>query len=108
MRKTKFNWEAFSSKNRMKIIEEIKNTINKYGYIVNFNMFSDLALSLSAEVDENQIENLYNDLEKHTSMSKLDRLKLNLKSKKEAVVFLNILFARGTGDVSHIKPMVDG
>ena len=52
----KLNWEAYSSHKRIIAIEEIKQVIiNNGGYIINYNMFSDLAISLSIEIEENQI-----------------------------------------------------
>lgn len=108
MKKSKFSWKAFSSKNRIKLIDDIKKTIKNYGNIVHSNLFSDQFFTLSAEVDEDQIENLYKDLEKHTPLPKLDKLKLNLKSKKEAVVLLNILFAGRKDNIKNLKPIVEG
>lgn len=41
--KNKLTWAAYSSKPRIEIIENIKDIISKNdGYIMNFNMFSDL------------------------------------------------------------------
>ena len=53
----KLSWQIFSNDDRNKVIEVIKNTIsNSGGCIMNFNMFSDLALTLSIEIEENKIK----------------------------------------------------
>ena len=47
----KLNWEAPSSNERISAIDEIKRSIIRCDeYIINFNMYSDLAMSLSIEI----------------------------------------------------------
>ena len=49
--KKKLNWNIYSGKPRLAVIDQIKDAIsNNGGCIMNFNMFSDLALTLSVEV----------------------------------------------------------
>jgi hypothetical protein len=80
----KQNWEASTSQERIPAIEEIKKTIIRTeGYIINFNMFSDLALSLSIEIEECHIPNLHHELQKIITLSDLDSTELNPQSKKE-------------------------
>ena len=107
MRK-KLNWEACSLENRIKSIERLKQIINTYGYIANFNMFSDLALGLSIEIEENKIIDLHNDLQKIVTLSDFDSKKIDVHSNKEWIIFMNISFSEGTGNLKHEKPMVDG
>ncbi len=106
--KNKLNWQACSLEDRIKSIERIKQIINEYGYIRDFNMFSDLALSLSIEIEENKIIDFHNDLQKIVTLSDLDSNTINLSSNREWMILVNISFARGTGTLKHEKPMVDG
>ena len=79
----KLNWQAFSGDDRNKIIAEIKECIlGNDAYIVNFNLFSDYALSLSIEVSENRILPLYQSLAKIATISEFDAESLSKHSKK--------------------------
>lgn len=105
----KWNWEAFSSFERTSIIEEVKSTISSNsGAIMNFNMFSDLALNLSIEIEEKDIPKLHSALTKVLSVSNLDNGKLNKMSNKENFIFLNISFASGEGKLKNVIPEVPG
>ena len=106
MRK-KLNWQAYSNQNRIEIIEAIKDTISTYdGVILNFNMFSDLALSLCIEIEENQIAKLHKKLSELLSIS--DLRAINQKSKTEWLIFLNISFSQGKGKLKMEIPNVPG
>ena len=105
----KLNWQLFSNENRYEIIENIKNVIsNSDGYIVNFNMFSDLALSLSVEIEENKIQKLHRVLSQIVNVSELKLDNINLESKKEWLIFMNISFGRGKGELKQEIPEVSG
>ena len=53
----KLSWELFSNTNRHEVIDAIKNIISDNdGCIMNFTSFSDLALGLSIEIEENKIQ----------------------------------------------------
>ena len=105
----KLYWEAYSSRERMLAIEEIKHSLLRNdGYIINFNMFSDLALSLSIEIEEKHIIALYTSLQKVVSISDLDTNIFESDSNQEWMIFMNISFSKGTGNMQHEKPMVDG
>ena len=105
----KLRWEAFSGKDRNKTIEAIKNTIvNNDGSIMNFNLFSDLALSLSIEIEENQIQELHRELSTILTLSELRLPDLNLKSKKECLIFMNVSFSKGEGNLKNEIPDVPG
>ncbi len=105
----KLNWEAFSNGKRNKVIEELKNTISSSdGYIMNFNMFSDLALTLSIEIEENKIQTLHKALALVLKVSELDLNELNLESKKDWIIFINISFGKGIGELKQKIPKVPG
>ena len=105
----KLNWQLFSNENRYEIIENIKNVIsNSDGYIVNFNMFSDLALSLSVEIEENKIQKLHRALSQIINVSELKLDNINLESKKDWLIFMNISFGRGKGELKQETPEIPG
>ena len=105
----KLSWQAFSNDDRNKVIEAVKNTSsNKDGCIMNFNMFSDLALTLSIEIEENKIQTLHKALSLIVNISEFELHDLNLESKKEWLIFMNISFTKGKGELKHEIPEVPG
>lgn len=105
----KLNWQAFSNDERNKVIEELKEIIsNNDGYIINFNMFSDLALSLNIEIEENRILELYKALTHILNVSDFDTKNINFESRKEWLIFMNISFSIGKGELKKEIPSVPG
>lgn len=105
----KFKWEAFSERNRNRVIEEVKKAIsNCDGYIINFNMFSDLAIHLSIEIAENQVAKLYASLANHIKISPEFQKDFASISSKECLISLNINFTLGTGNLKREIPAVPG
>ncbi len=105
----KLNWQAYCGDDRHKAIEEIKAAIsNNDGCIMNFNLFSDLALSLSIEIEENRINDLFTSLNNFLKLSEINAEIINPKSKKEWLIFLNISFSQGTGKLQIEIPSVPG
>ena len=76
------------------------------GFILNFNMFSDLALTLCIEIEEQNINTLYQNLDKIVTLSSFEDKPT--KSKKEGIVYLNVTFNKGTGKLKQIIPSVPG
>ncbi|MCP4442672.1 MAG: hypothetical protein GY810_27515 [Aureispira sp.] len=105
----KLNWTATSNEERVIAIEKIKNVIDENdGIIVNFNMFSDLALALSIEIEENRIVPLYKDLNSILNISEFDAEKTRATSTREWLIFMNISFSKGTGNFKTEIPDVPG
>ena len=78
--KKKLSWQVFSNDDRNEVIEAVKNTIsNSGGCIMNFNMFSDLALTLSIELEENKIQTLHKALSLVVNISEFELHDLNLE-----------------------------
>ncbi len=72
------NWTIFSNKERTQAIEDLKTLIEKNeGYIINFNLFSDLAMSLTVEIEERNILGFYKAISNtfKISQTKPDNLK---------------------------------
>ncbi len=101
----KLNWQVISNDERNIIIETIKNIISSSdGCIMNFNMFSDIALTLSVEIEENKIQTLHKALSRVANISILDVHNINLDSKKEWLIFMNISFGKGKGKLKQEIP----
>jgi hypothetical protein len=105
--KQKLNWDIYSNQERIKGIEELKSIISSHdGFIVNHNFFSDLALSLTIEIEENKIKGLHNALGNAVAVSDLEQKTLDPESTKEWWVFLNVSFNKGTGELKNNIPSV--
>ena len=105
----KLNWQAYCGDDRNKAIELIKAAIsNSDGCIMNFNIFSDLGLSLSIEIEENRINDLFTSLNNFLKLSDFNAGKINPKSRKEWLIFINISFSQGTGKLQIEVPSVPG
>lgn len=105
----KLNWEIFSTQERNSAIEELKNIISRNeGYIINFNLFSDLALSLTIEIEENNILNLYKELVRTFKISEPEPENLNSNSKRDCWVLMNMSFSKGKGNLKVGIPDVPG
>lgn len=75
---------------------------------MNFNMFSDLALTLSVEVEENRIPELYNALSSTLRVSDFDAENIRTESTKEWLLFMNISFGGGEGKLKGEVPAIPG
>ncbi|BDS09499.1 hypothetical protein [Aureispira anguillae] len=105
----KLNWEAYSGANRMVIIEHIKELIDTHhGCIIHFNRFSDLALSLSIEVPENQIAALHKKFQHILQISELDTSNIDLSTEREWLIFMHLSFSKGKGNAKLDIPNVPG
>lgn len=105
----KLNWQAYTGEQRNKVIEDVKESILKNdGCIVNFNMFSDLEISLSIEIEEYRIADLYTSFSKNLNISECDLKIINLNSKKDWMIFMSISFSVGKGKLSVEKPAIPG
>ena len=105
----KLNWQLFSNQDRITAIEALKAIISKNdGYIVNFNLFSDLALSLTVEIEEQNISNLYSELETIISISESKPGNIDDDSKKDWWILMNVSFSKGKGNLKVEIPDVPG
>ena len=77
-------------------------------YVVNFSLFSDIALSLSIEIPEDKILSLFHALSSIVEISEFDFDKINQESNKEWLIFLNVSFSRGKGDLRIEVPAAPG
>ena len=102
-------WEAFSDEDRNETITRIKDVVSKNGgYIINFNLFSDLALSLTIEIEEDKVSDLHNAMCNILKVSDLKIKNRDKESKKERIILMNVSFIKGTGDLKTEIPSVPG
>ncbi len=102
----RFFFSGFYDKDRLSGINEIKDIVNKYGFVIDFKMFSDVSMSLSVEIEERKIDALSSKLKE---ILKLDDFQnLNTESKNESLVLLNVTFNKGQGDLRRSAPAIPG
>ncbi len=99
-------WTGFSDDERHIAINKIQNTVSKYGDIVDFHLFSDISLSMAIEIEELKIDKLYEELSKVIGLEQAECL--NSSSTKERKLYLNITFAKGTGNLKIEVPTIPG
>lgn len=105
----KLHWSGYTNTDRLMVIEQVKHTISDSGgCIVNFNMYSDLALSLTIEVEEDQIIPLHQQLRTILTVSDLSDGNIKPNSKEEWLLFVNISFGQGKGELKNEVPAVPG
>ena len=103
------SWQLYSNRERNSVINLIKQAIDDNdGCILNFNMFSDLAMTLSVEISEHMIQSLYTSLSQVANIAPIEGQDLDLSSKKECTIFMNISFGSGKGSLKQDIPEVDG
>jgi len=87
-------------------IYKIENTIDDFGFIIDFKIFSDISISFIISIDENKISELYDKL---SAFLILDDIELPiLESAKERIVFLKVTFSNATGKIKTEIPAVPG
>jgi hypothetical protein len=107
--KNKLTWSAFTNNERAMSIDKMKSVISKSdAYITHFNMFSDLAMSLTLEIEEKNIFALHQGLTEVFSISKLVGDFRDNHSTKEWFVYIHLSFSKGKGEMKMVIPDVPG
>lgn len=97
-------WTAISNEERIQAISDITRIVNRYAIVLNFQRFSDIAMSFLLEVEEWRLKEMRNDLK---AILTLDTgVTQFIESKADCIVFLNITFAKGTGDLQIENPNI--
>lgn len=99
-------WTGYSNGERHEIILQVKQTVAAYGDLVDFKLFSDIAIGLTIEIKERTVSALYHRLKAHLLLD--DYNDAPSASDKERVIYLNITFTRSTGDLRIEMPSVPG
>ncbi len=101
----RYFWSGICHDERLKGIEEIQQIVGRYASILNFQRFSDMALSLVLELDEPDLPVLHREL---SDILTINEVTLETVPGKSCILFLNITFTKGTGDLLIEVPRVPG
>jgi len=99
-------WTGYTEQERTHFLHTIQPLIAPFGDIVDFKLFSDLAITITIEIKECNINLLYKAMIAHLNMDPVTGL--HLQSSKEQTLFLNISFSKGRGDLQIEVPAVPG
>ena len=99
-------WTGYTNQDRNLAITHLTGIINSYGYIVDFKQLSDISLTFVIEIAESKIDTLFHVLEDSISIDRFELL--NSTSAIERVIYLNITFTKGTGDLKIEVPAIPG
>ncbi|HAQ37336.1 MAG TPA: hypothetical protein DCX89_08305 [Saprospirales bacterium] len=101
-----FYWKGYGDAERHSTIYQIENIINQNGYIDDFHMFSDVAISLKINIEERFMASLHRELSDIIHLTELPHIEL--QSGVECTVFLNLTFTHSTGNLMIEVPAVPG
>lgn len=97
---------GYCSSDRNEAIYKIENTIDNFGFIIDFKTFSDISINFIINIEENKISQLYHEL---SGLLALDDIELPYsESEIEKIVFLKITFSNATGKLRTEIPVVPG
>jgi hypothetical protein len=100
----KIFWEGISTDDRMKSISDITSIVQKFSTLINFQKFSDISLNLILEVDCEKLTLLWNELSVVLTMS---GTKVHENYHENVyLIFFNITFAKGSGDLELEVPNI--
>jgi hypothetical protein len=98
-------WSGISRDERIKAISDIHAIIDKYAIILNFQRFSDISLSLVLELDESDPGAFKTEL---STIIQLDDTREDKTPEKNVIIYLNVSFTEGTGDLTIEVPHIPG
>jgi hypothetical protein len=102
----RYYWTGISRNNRTKAISDITEIIDRYATIHNFQRSSDISLSLLLEVKECDLDKLKQELKKIITIEGDDP---DLSGPgTTCIVFFNITFTKGTGNMEIEAPKIPG
>ncbi|MBL7706602.1 MAG: hypothetical protein JNM21_13740 [Taibaiella sp.] len=99
-------WTAYSIDDRPAAIYKIRDLVDSYGDVVDINLYSDISVNFTIEIQEWKIDTLYKELKGIVSIEEFRYL--NSTSQKERTVYLNTTFLKSTGNLSIEIPAVPG
>jgi len=99
-------WIGICPAERIKSISEITGIADRYATILNFQKFSDISLSLMMETEECRLAGLLKDLKAILFIEGAEAIPSD--SMKTCLVFLNISFTEGTGNLEVPVPEIPG
>lgn len=92
----RYYWSGISKEERTQAISDIKEIVNRYATILNFQRFSDLSLSLVLETEERRLKDMQEELNR--IMQTEGACATPTDYYRDCLVFLNVTFIKSTGD----------
>jgi hypothetical protein len=93
----KYYWTGISREDRTKTLHELTQVISRFGTVINFLRYSDIALGITIEIEENNVAEFYFQLQ---GLMEMDGFTSPAgESNNEVFVLMNISFLTGTGDL---------
>ena len=105
-KKTGHYWHGISHKDRNPAIHELEGIVNRYGFITDYHMFSDMEISFHIEIEEKRIPGLFTDLKDLISLE--GRGPVDPESEQERSILLRVTFVKSTGNLEIEVPPVPG
>ena len=99
-------WTGYSNKDRYLTIATLQTVVAKYGDIVDCKLFSDIAVNITIEIEERNIDELFDTLKDNIGIGEFEHL--SSISAKERTVYLNVSFDKGSGNLIIETPAVPG
>ncbi|MEY3445163.1 MAG: hypothetical protein RLZZ519_3444 [Bacteroidota bacterium] len=96
-------WTAICTEERLQAMAELTRIIDQYATILNFQRFSDVSLSLLLEMEGNKVSELRAAL-RQVMLLDGDEV-ATTTSTADCLVFLNVTFAKGKGDLEVEMPL---
>jgi len=100
----KLYWKGISRDDRIKAISEITDIICRHGTILNFQKFSDVMFSLVVEVEHDKVSSLYKCLSNIMLLE--GDANGNFSFTDSCILFFNVTFSKGTGDLEFEVPNI--
>jgi hypothetical protein len=90
-------WTAISNQERVKALDDLNSILDRHAIILNFNRFSDLSMGLVLEIAPQKVDLLYHDLSEVLAVEGYETI--NYQAGQDVLLFLNVTFAKGIGDL---------
>ena len=103
----KFYWNGTCLEDRISGITRIRKVIDEYAVILTFKKYSDLSIGFLIEIEGMKIGTFHRQLKKIVEVA--DPKQFSPSDQRNSyLIFLNISFAKGTGDLKIDVPAVPG
>lgn len=104
-----YRFEVYSSDDRYLTLDTIQNMVRHFrGFLMNYQMYSDLQISLYIEMKECRLLNFYHQLKKKVKVSKFDLEHFDPHSRATCRVDIVVYFVKATGKLKVNIPEVPG
>jgi hypothetical protein len=99
-------WTGLCREERVKALPEITRILDQYAIILNFQLFSDVSMSLVLELEGCNLSPLFLGLSNIMSVELGETVFTH--SKADHILLMNITFTKGTGNMEIEVPAIPG